>query len=69
MSIEAIQEQIRILGADDRRKLIAFMVSLDDQNRPGYAQMLAKRIDDQSPDRWLTLEECERRLRLSGQEP
>jgi hypothetical protein len=65
MSIEAIQNQLRALSPDERRKLLAFMVALEDQARPSYAATLKARIDDRSPDRWLTPEQCERELGLS----
>jgi hypothetical protein len=43
---------------------MAFMVVLDDQERADYAATMARRIDDQSPERWLTPEQCERELGL-----
>jgi hypothetical protein len=62
MSIEAIKGELRALPTAERRKLMAFMVVLDDQERADYAATMARRIDDQSPERWLTSEECERQL-------
>jgi hypothetical protein len=62
MSIEAIKSELRALPTAERRKLMAFMVVLDDQERADYAATMAPRIDDQSPERWLTSEECERQL-------
>jgi hypothetical protein len=46
---------------------MAFLVSLQDEGREGYAFKLAQKIDDQSPDRWLTVEACEKRLGLNDQ--
>jgi hypothetical protein len=65
MSIEAIKSEVRAMTREERRKLMAFMVVLEDQERVDYAATLAKRIDDKSPKRWLTPEECERELGLS----
>ena len=65
MSIETIKSELRALPAEDRRKIMAFMVVLEDQARGDYADKLAQRIDDRSPDRWLTPEQCERELGLS----
>ena len=65
MSIEAIQDQLRALSPDQRRKMLAFMVALEDEGKPGYAATLKERIDDNSPGRWFTAEECERELGLS----
>ena len=45
---------------------MAYMVALEDRNRPGYAKELARRIDDKSPDHWLTPEQSERELGLDS---
>jgi hypothetical protein len=65
MSIEAIKSELRALPAEERRKLMAFMVGLEDEAHAEYAAKLAERIDDNSPGRWLTLEQCEGELGLS----
>lgn len=64
MSFDTLTMEVQSLPADARRKLIAFMVALEDKSRAGYAAKLAVKIDDQSPDRWLTADECERKLGL-----
>lgn len=66
MSFEALKNEAQSLPADVRRKLMAFMVALQDEGREGYAAKLAAKIDDKSPDRWLSAEECEQKLGLSG---
>lgn len=65
MSLDVLINEVRALPADARRKLMALLVSLQDEGRDGYASKLAQKIDDQSPDRWLTAEECEKRLGLN----
>lgn len=65
MSFEVLQSEVRALPVAARRKLIAFMVALQDESREGYAATLAQKIDDQSPERWLTAEDCERKLGLA----
>jgi len=67
MSIELIQRELRALPAEERRKLMAFMVVLEDEGRADYAAQLAKRMDDRSPNRWLTPEQCESELGLSDE--
>ena len=67
MSFEVLQTEVRALPADARRKLMAFMVALQDEVREGYAAKLAQKIDDRSPGRWLSAEECERKLGLSNE--
>jgi hypothetical protein len=65
MSIETIKDQVRALPSEDRRKLMAFMVVLEDEANSEYRKMLAARLDDRSPDKWISLQECERRLGFS----
>ena len=64
MSIETLQTEVSALPAEMRRKLMAFMVALDDRGRANYAAELARKIDDKSSGRWLTPEQCERELGL-----
>lgn len=64
MSFDTLKMEVESLPAAARRKLMAFMVALEDQSRAGYAAKLAQKIDDQSPGRWLTPEECEQKLGL-----
>ncbi len=65
MSIEAIKSELRALPAEERHKLMAFLVVLEDEAHAEYAAKLAHRIDDKSPGRWVTPEQCERELGLS----
>jgi hypothetical protein len=62
MSIDVLKTEVESLPGDERRKLMAFMVALEDKGRADYAAELARKIDDKSPGRWLTLEECEQKL-------
>jgi hypothetical protein len=66
VSIELLQAEVSALSVDMRRKLMAFMVALEDKSRPGYAADLARKIDDKSPGNWLTPEQCERELGLDS---
>jgi hypothetical protein len=65
MSYELLQSEVRALPVEARRKLMAFMVALQDESREGYAAKLGQKIDDRSPERWLSAEECERKLGLA----
>jgi hypothetical protein len=66
MTFESLATAVKALPADARRKLMAFMVALQDESREGYAAKLATKIDDKSSERWLTPEQCEQKLGLSG---
>ncbi len=65
MSIDALKQEVRALPSEERRKLMAYMVALEDERRSDYAAKLAERIDDHSRGHWLSAEECERKLGLS----
>jgi hypothetical protein len=66
MSIEVLQTEVSALSSEQRRKLMAFMVVLEDQGRTDYATELARKIDDKSREHWLTPEQCERELGLDS---
>ena len=61
-----LQSEVSALSPEQRRKLMAYMVTIEDQNRPGYAAELARKIDDKNPGHWLTAEECEKKLGLDS---
>ena len=67
MSFDALKTEVQSLPAEERRKLLAFMVVLEDGDRADYRDKLARKIDDNSPDRWLTADQVEQKLGLSGE--
>jgi hypothetical protein len=62
VSIQEIRSELETLPADERRRLAAFLVSLRHRDLAGYRAQLTNRIDDTSPDNWLTLEQMDERL-------
>jgi hypothetical protein len=64
MSFDTLIKEVESLADPERRKLMAFMVVLNDRGNAGYAQKLAEKIDDATPERWLTPEQCARELGL-----
>lgn len=64
MSFDTLKKEVESLAEDERRKLLAFMITLDDRSRPDYRVELARRIDDHSPERWMTIDQAERELGL-----
>jgi ATP-dependent DNA ligase len=67
MSFEAIKTELRALTLEERRKLMACLVVLEDQAQAKYATKLAQRIDDPTQGRWLTAEQCEAELGHSNE--
>jgi hypothetical protein len=62
VSIQEIKSEVEALPADDRRQLAAFLVSLRHKDLAGYRSRMASKIDDESPEKWLTLEEFDQKL-------
>jgi hypothetical protein len=62
VSIQEIKSELQALPADERRELAAFLVSLRHKDLVGYRARMSDKIDDQSPENWVTLEELDQRL-------
>jgi hypothetical protein len=60
MSITAIKDEIAHMTPEERRHLAAYIVSLNSRLEPEFRQKLAEKIDDNSPERWVSLEDVER---------
>jgi len=65
MSFDSLLKEVESLDESERRKLLAFMVALEDRGNSGYQEKLARKIDDNTPGQWLTPEQCETELGLS----
>ncbi len=65
MSFEAIENEIVSWDDSKLRKLQALVVTLRVRNDdPDFAEKMARKIDDRTPWRWVTLEEFGQRLGL-----
>lgn len=62
MSIQEIQAEVEALPVDERRRLAALLVSLRHKDLADYRARMARKIDDDSPENWVTLEEMDQRL-------
>lgn len=63
MKLDELQREAERLNAEERRKLIGFLVSID--IRKDRAE-LTRRLSDQRPEGWIALKEAERRLKNDG---
>jgi hypothetical protein len=68
MSIEAIKQELASLDVARRNEIVAYLLSIDDQNDAEYRASLTRKIDDKNPAHWLTLEEMDRRLSIKDDE-
>jgi hypothetical protein len=62
MSLRELQEEARTLDGASRRRLMAFLVALEDGADDSYRREMAARINDQNPESWISLEEAKQRL-------
>ena len=68
MSIEAIKQELAELDNDKRHHIMAFLIAIEDKRNPEYMAALARKIDDNDPSHWVTLEEFDRRLSFTDDE-
>ena len=61
MSLEALKREAAALPPEERRHLMGFLVSINisDEER----RELARKIDDNNPDHWMTLEQLDEKLK------
>lgn len=57
-----LRQELAALPAHDRSRIMAFLVALQDRDDAAYRAELARKIDDETPDRWLKVEEMDRRF-------
>jgi hypothetical protein len=69
VSIDAIKQELAGLDAEGRQQIIAFLVSINQRENPEYRAKMARKIDDNDPSHWLTLEEFDQKLSLREDEP
>jgi hypothetical protein len=62
MKVSEIISQIDGLSLEDRRHIAAHLVALRHRDMMEYRADLTKKIDDSSPEKWLTIEELDQRL-------
>ena len=65
MSFEALKEQVDLLPDAERRRLMAYLVSVEHAKNADHAERMRKKIEGNDPARWVTLEEMEKRLKLN----
>ena len=69
MSFDTLMKAVESLAESERRKLLAYIVALEDRGSSDYAERLARKIDDTTPGRWLTPEQCAQELGFSDEAP
>jgi hypothetical protein len=63
MSFETLKEQVDSLADSERRRLMAYLVSIEDAKVQDHSARMREKIDDNTPGRWFTLEDIEKRYK------
>ncbi len=62
MSIAELKSEIDRLSQDELAHIKAYLAVRQDMLDPEFRRKLARKMDDNDPSRWITLEEAEKRL-------
>jgi hypothetical protein len=62
VSIQEIKTEIEALPAEERKRLAAFLVTLRHKDLADYRTRMARKIDDNNPENWVTLADLDQRL-------
>ena len=65
MSFETLKEQVDLLADSGRRRLMAYLVSIEHSKNAEHAERIGNKIESKDLVQWLTLEEVEKRLQLN----
>jgi hypothetical protein len=68
MSFEALIRELANLDSKERQKIISYLVEMNHRDNPQHRAELTRKISDNDPSHWLTLEEFDRRLSLREDE-
>jgi hypothetical protein len=66
MDFEELKQQLARLSSDERRRVIAYLLSLQNSEDQEYREEILRRMADNSPGHWLTLGELDARLDLAN---
>lgn len=66
VKLDELQREAERLSSDEQRKLIGYLVAIELRRTEGYREELTRRLDDRSPESWISLEEATRRLQADG---
>jgi hypothetical protein len=65
MSIAELKAEVDRLTPEERKQLASYIVAKNQLSRPEVMEELSRKIDDNDPSHWLTLEEFGKRLGLN----
>jgi cytochrome oxidase Cu insertion factor (SCO1/SenC/PrrC family) len=65
MTIATLKKALKTLTPQERRRMMAYLITLDDQDNTTYRRRLADKIDSRDPAQWVDLDDLPPRLGLA----
>ncbi len=62
MNLTLLKQEIEKCTPEEQESLASFLAVLRRKRDPAFLEELGRRLDDRSPEQWLTLEEAKRQL-------
>jgi len=66
MNLALIKQEIEKCSPEEQDNLASFLAVLRRKRDPAFIAELTRRLDDQSPESWVPLEEAKQRLGYRG---
>lgn len=66
MSVKEIKEQLATLPRAEQDEVVAYLFHLRHRDDPEYAREIGRRLDDQNPGSWLSMDDFEAALDRKG---
>ena len=66
MTLNDIQREAEQLAPEEQKKLIGFLVQMNLRRDEGRLAEIARRIEDHSPNAWMSLRQAEERFKADG---
>jgi hypothetical protein len=66
VNFEELRREARNLSVSEQKKLLGFLVSLEVRRDENFIRMSGRRLDDQTPENWISLKDAQRQLNTDG---
>jgi hypothetical protein len=57
MIAEELKTKVDMLSADERHELSSYLTKIELESDPDYWKTIRRRVDDDSPDRWVSADD------------
>ena len=67
MNMAELMREVSRLSTDEQKQLAAYLMHLRLEQLPEWRAEMSRRIDDQTPSNWMTLEACKKNLEQNSE--